>query len=311
MPSFKGAQMFLRDLPDNLNPGRIPLKPLGFSNRVLSSCDACGESSARRIIGSCGHSFCFACCISHRNSDGVLKFQCSKCKKIRTGEKNEITENVLSDMRFMCSCGLEGTLVEIKKHLWKDDVDHQSTRIIEFPLKSESHQDIIRVLSEKLESFKASITAEKESRKAYFWFDLKDIVEQIGGEEKNIIGPYINWRLGGYPCEFSMDVELIDNSFFLGAFLRIHRDQTGYESWPVKKEIIFELFDNQGRSVKKNQTATYRAGKPIWDGFAGPLSDRQRWGVRKFYEITSTSAFEQDMLHDGAVCLCVEFLPLF
>ncbi|XP_022655024.1 uncharacterized protein LOC111247839 isoform X1 [Varroa destructor] len=122
-------QLVVRDLPFALCPGRVHLKPLGGLGRRLTPCDACNMFSPRVYLCACGHAFCTGCAIVHKEEEegAGLKAFCLECKKKVTTDLIEIKPSLLRQMRFVCSCGREGTLEQIKEHLWESAESHNVT----------------------------------------------------------------------------------------------------------------------------------------------------------------------------------------
>ncbi|OQR68305.1 hypothetical protein BIW11_02039 [Tropilaelaps mercedesae] len=303
--------MFLRELPQELCPGRIPLTPLDRAARFVTPCDACGDFTPRRIIVLCGHIFCSSCCRIQESPEGVQLY-CSVCKQNSIGERNELSEHFLKSMRFACSCGQEGNLLEIKEHLAKGDVDHTLLDEGETQNVVTEENPVLKVRGDQTPARVGSITYIANKSKAYFCFELQAKIEDFMQSKLPQETKGVAWLTADYPIEVFCKIATFAGDCFLGTYIRMLNDHPSYSGWPVKKTISFELYNTRGDSVQKKEAATFVNGKPVWKGFtfACKPNGNKGWGFKKFCNLDKLVAPEEHLLCNGTVCVSIELQDL-
>lgn len=336
--------MFIRDLPDEVNPGRIPLKPLGRAARFITPCDACGEFSPKRLVSLCGHIFCFDCCVTHDTPDG-LQLRCIVCNEKSLGDRGELTETFLKSLRFSCSCGQEGSLAELKEHVWSDDVDHKQFRDemvtmmleqrgskIAYPGKDQISQRTEVAPCDKDSKDSKDVKESKEAKdttkdakdtkevkdpkelwprmKAYFCVELKSRIEDHKKTGSIQTAPGVTWQAAGYPVRFVCQVGAFSGKIFLGVFIQMLNDQPSYSTWPMKKRIIIELYNLKGEVVKTHRIVTFANNKPVNEEFTIACNPNVGYGKPKFFNVDELLTRETEILCKGTACFSVEFQEL-
>lgn len=302
-------QMFFRELPQEINPGRIPLTPLDRAARFVTPCDACGEFTPRRIVVLCGHIYCLSCCRTQESPEGLQLF-CAVCKQHTIGERNEIGESFLKSMKFACSCGQEGSLTEIKAHLAKGDVEHSLYDEMEqTPLVSDVLYNNIRPLQQMRSSSPPTVL---NRRKAYFCFELQKRIDEFMQTKITQETSSVAWTSAEYPIEVFCKIAAFSGECFLGVYIRMLGDHPSFSSWPIKRNISFELYNTNGESVHKKEAATFAEGKTTWKGFifACRPNNNKGWGFKKFCSLEKLISPEENLLCNGAMCVSVEFQDL-
>ncbi|XP_022653348.1 uncharacterized protein LOC111247068 [Varroa destructor] len=293
--------IFLRDLPPELNPGcRVPLTPLGALSHRLSSCDACGVFTPKRILSSCGHTFCFGCCMAVENADGI-DLRCYSCKEICCGSVTEMNERVLRTLKFACRCGLEGNLAEIKDHLWKGEVEHE---------------DINRTVGAGLpvppvpRTISTASSGPTSENKGFFWMQVLDLSTQCqktGMAQRSDSGQ--EWKASGYVFELLAQVQPgSDKDLYVALMIRLPVNKPSAFAWPVKKKLIVSIHSTEGKPVSKKEVLTFENGKVISDVFLAPSSTKYYVIDRlsRIKELENASAISRD----GFVCFSVDVQPI-
>ncbi|XP_022652652.1 uncharacterized protein LOC111246765 isoform X2 [Varroa destructor] len=298
--------MFLRELPDELNPGRIPLKPLGRAARFITPCDACGDFSPKRLVSLCGHIFCYGCCVTRETPEG-LQLRCVICNEKSMGDRGELTEAFLKSLRLACICGHEGSLVEIKEHLWNDEgVNHKFRDDLHTDQagSKSSHEQVKEQYSPK----EPDMVLDKP--KAYFCVELRTKIEEHKRTGTIQTAPGVMWMAAGYPVRFVCQIGAFSGRIFLGVFIQMLNDQPSFNTWPMKKRIIIELYNLKGETVKTHRIATFANGKPVNEEFTIACNPNVGYGKPKFYSIDDLLSKEIDILCKGTACFSVEFQEL-
>lgn len=311
-------QMFFRDLPDELNPGRIPLTPVGSAARHLTACDACGEFSLKRILGSCGHVFCVSCCIVRDAADG-LQLRCFFCRKNVVCERTDLKEAFLKDIEFACGCGHEGNLAQIREHLWSHEVDHgvydgnveqqqqqvkDSTQAEHTPPHAETPNDKrgprspaedqtvaagVEVVKEKKKDHLIKILRAElkplrmvarvsPKTRAYFCFELHKLMDDFVYKRFTLENSTLTWVGSEYATQVYCKITVVSDKRYLGVFIKPVSEPPSASAWPMKKKIIVELYNSRGESVQKKVAATFSNGEPSWDGFVRPYHPKELGG---------------------------------
>lgn len=347
------SQMFLRDLPEDLNTGRVLLKPLGRAARFITPCDACGEFSPKRLVSLCGHIFCFDCCVTRDTPEG-LQLRCVVCNEKSLGDRGELTETFLKSLRFGCSCGHEGNLAELKEHIWNDDIDHRSPReeILTMPLERTSKSSFVASKDPNSQKTEPSVR-EKEGKelkkeqtetkdmfkehkdtklrdevkelkdvkefrelkeprpKAFFCVELKTRIDEHRKTGTIQTAPGVSWQAAGYPVRFVCQIGAFNGKIFLGVFIQMLNDQPAFNTWPMKKRIIIELYNLKGEVVKTHRIITFANGKPVNEEFTIACNPTVGYGKPKFFNVEELLSRETELLCKGTACFAVEFQELF
>lgn len=305
-PAF--LQMFLRELPQDISPGRIPLIPLDRAVRFVTPCDACGDFTPKRVIVLCGHIFCSSCCRIQESPEGVSLY-CPVCRQNTIGERNELSEHFLKSMRFACVCAFEGSLAEIKEHLNKAEVDHTVAEDLNI-----HDQNILgKFRLDRVASIRSANSYSMSSRnKCYFFFELQMQIDEFVQTKVSQETNGVPWLHGDYPVEVFCKIASFDAECFLGVYIRMLNDHPSFGSWPLKKLVSFELYNTAGESVQRKEAATFAEGKPVWKGFifACRPNGNKGWGFKKFCSLDKLVAPEEKLLCNGTVCVSVEFQEL-
>lgn len=339
--------MFFRDLPDNLNPGRISLSPVGGVDGIITTCDACGEFSLRRVLGSCGHVFCWSCCIV-RNSPAGLELRCSECKKNSACERVELTESFLRDMAFICGCGHEGNLAQIREHLWTCETDHfikdpssapssstpnlavttnptfqdHSSQMALIPAKSvvpdstlaaARKENLIKVIQAELKPlWMMSARIGLAKTKAYFCFELHKLMDDFVYKRFTQEHSTLTWATGEYPAQVYCKITVVADKRYLSVFFKPINDPPSFSGWPMKKKITIELYNIKGEPVHKKMAVTFANNEPTWDGFIRPYHPHELGGhgFEKFYAIDDLLTYDPRIVVNGKVCLSVKLEDL-
>lgn len=312
-------QIFLRELPDELNPGRIPLRPVGRAARFVTPCDACGDFSPKRLVSLCGHIFCYGCCVTRETPEGI-QLRCVICNERSMGDRGELTETFLKSLRLACVCGLEGSLLEIKEHLFSDEVAEHRLRedIISDPSAYKVSQEQSRELQTQAALPDVTVPGAPsqppppppEKLKAYFCVELKSRIEEHKKTGSIQTAPGVQWVAAGYPVRFVCQIGAFGGRCFLGVFIQMLNDQPSFSTWPMKKRIIIELFNLKGETIKTHRIVTFSNGKPVNEEFTIACNPNVGYGKPKFFNVEDLLAKEVEILCKGTACFSVEFQEL-
>lgn len=304
--------MFLRELPQELCPGRIPLTPLDRAARFVTPCDACGDFTPRRIVVLCGHIFCSSCCRIQEGPEGVQLY-CPVCRQNTVGERNELSEHFLRSMKFSCLCGHEGSLTDIKEHLAKAEVEHVLPEDSDQTVLVHDENIIYKLRNEHTPQVRSnSLCCMTGRNKAYFCFELQAKIDEFMQSKVTQETLGVSWVNVEYPVEVFCKIAAFVGECFLGIYIRMLNDHPSFCSWPVKKMVSFEMYNTNGESVQKKEAATFAEGKPVWKGFtfACRPNGNKGWGFKKFCSLDKLVAPEEKLLCNGTVCLSVEMQEL-
>lgn len=298
--------MYLNELPVELNPGRLPLRPLGHAARFITQCDACGEFSLKRIVVACGHRFCASCCVSWVTPDG-MQARCISCNATSLAVPGEeLTEDFLRLSRFACSCGHEGTLLDIREHIKSDEVDHR-------PFDHSGlvrEENTVNVLREEFRNLTTTLRTIKDRRKAYFCVELESKIASYKkkGEPQNT--QEIPWVAAGYPARFSCQIATTDGRGYLGVYVHMLNEQPAFSGWPLKKKIIIEMYNLKGDMIRSYVLVTFDNEGPEDDKFTLACEPDVGRGNPTFYDIDELLELKRDILCKGTACFSVQFQDL-
>lgn len=304
--------MILKELSTELNVGRLHVRPLDRAARLIIPCDSCGEFSPKRVIVSCGHIFCHSCCTTWQTPDGP-RFHCISCNKKSTGEVNELADAVLAQLKFACCCGrFEGTLGEIRGHAWNNDTGHNRVRE---ELRSQPglvrEENLVNILREELRVLRMLDNSSRQGRtKAYFCIELQSRIDAHANTKSSQRTREVEWTGAGYPLKFYCKIELWNEKPYLGVYIRILNERPSLSSWPMKKNIIFELYNQKGESVRSSSFVTYENGKPTDEKFTSACKPTDGCGFARFCPINELTATGANILCNGHVCISTEFREL-
>ncbi|OQR66974.1 hypothetical protein BIW11_13808 [Tropilaelaps mercedesae] len=209
-----------------------------------------------------------------------------------------MNERVLRTLKFGCRCGLEGNLAEIKDHLWKGEVEHElpESRPSAFPSSQGPNERSRGSRVMPVPTFQT---------KGFFWMQILELSTKC--QSSNQLQKSTSaqeWKAGGYVFELLCQVQPGSNKDqYVGLILRLPANKPSAVGWPVKKRIIVQLHNTDGKSVAKHEVITYDNGKVISDVFLAPSSgnyvvDR----LAKFKDLRNASGLTKD----GFACFSVE-----
>lgn len=107
------AAMFFRDLPRNLNPGRIPLHFVGDPPPSLSTCTLCKLVSPDSRLCEQGHWLCSSCAPMHPAN----LIWCRLCEGLVPSQQMTVPDVVLESLQLSTNCGFAGTFSAIRDHV--------------------------------------------------------------------------------------------------------------------------------------------------------------------------------------------------
>lgn len=326
-------RMHLVDLPADICPGGVELRPLDATSSRLVSCSICRGHSANAFLASCGHSFCSHCATlrptepTEPSADPatrrICQIWCHPCKERKDAERIQVTL-ILDNMRFACTCGFEGKLREIKNHFWRNPEDGGHREGVEDPEhETEDIQNIdrnaaidqLREQNEKILGELQDLRLKVESRldtrlggKQYISIHIKDLIEQHREKRDEVWSPLYRWWGDGYPCATQIHIDVVKNSSWLGVYHQTFLEAATHP-WPMKKRIRFELLNSKGGVVKTYEAPLFVNGKSISRCFAAPLKDGG-YGLSKVIKVDKLQQHGDIVSEDGILSLTVEAVSL-
>lgn len=302
--------MLFKELPDDLNPGKVNLTPVGHASYFIVPCEACGEFCPRRIVLACGHLLCSRCCVTYETTDEA-NIHCAICRTRSAGEIDELAEVTLRRLMFACSCGFQGTLQEIKQHIVEGDSgDDRHAKDLNREPKPIGAENAVNLLREELRSLTIANSPVGLATKAYFCLELQTKIDIHRATKGYLETGSVDWTAAGYPVRFSCILRLYDGKSFLVPFIATRNNEPSLSSWPMKKTITFELYNLKGESVKRSTVATFSNDKPVLNSFSIACNPARGHGPSQFYSVDILTAPGANILCEGHACFSVEFKDL-
>lgn len=304
--------MYLLDLPADLSPGRVPLKPENAFCSRLTPCDGCKGHSAKAIQAACGHAYCKRCAIispPDPAGSGDLQMWCSVCQiKQEADPLPEI--KVLDRMKFSCRCGAEGSLREIKKHFWVEPVrgGHRPVSTDEEPQPQAKeaaqpqvavdpeHDNSVNAVGEHIESVGQKLQELREQMKSIsngvtglecsaghhgqgvFWVPVKKLIDEYRRDKSNVYSALYKWRANGNLIATQFMILDKGGEAFFGVVHRAAMSATNVPYKPYRMLIGAKVLDIFGVTVETGITATYEGFLPT-KAFKEPLPDHVSGGT--------------------------------